>query len=243
MKSRDRKSFTTCIAAVGHARRWEEAVELFEEMQGKMKADLMSMSALIHACGHGAQWQRAVKLLGDLKVYDIPPSVVTYGAALAACERGQEWSQALALLSQMQQTKCFPNAIAISAALVCCQKSLQWQRAALLMEHFGLWEATDTKGGWKATVAKIRLVNDTASMQALSSAHEWPRAVRVFQELRRAVRRLEGLAFRALRPDADACFEAVKASSLCANWAMALAVTDGMLRSEVPVRAVGGPRP
>jgi hypothetical protein len=46
----DGMSFATCITANGNASFWERSLELFHEMQRKLRADVVSFSSIINAC-------------------------------------------------------------------------------------------------------------------------------------------------------------------------------------------------
>jgi len=100
---RSARDFAEAIAAEGKAGRWEAAVALLGEMQGRqLEASGNAYSALVAACKVAGRWQVAVEALCEMQRGRLAPSIFAYSAAIGSCEQGRHWQRAVDVLSMMR---------------------------------------------------------------------------------------------------------------------------------------------
>ena len=101
-------------SACGASGEWEEALNLFREMEAKrIPRNTISYNAAIQACANGAQtnydgraWQAALALFDGMPKACVPRDHITYNAVVRACENGGQ--DTLALDLRLEGARAFP---------------------------------------------------------------------------------------------------------------------------------------
>jgi len=70
----------------------------------------------------GLQWERALDLFDEMKMRNLPITVVSYGSALSACDKGLQYRQCLEFLDEMTEMGIEKNVIIFGAAMSCMEK-------------------------------------------------------------------------------------------------------------------------
>lgn len=68
----------------------------------------------------GMQWERALGLFEEMKMDNLPITVVSYGSAISACDKGFQYRQCLEYLDEMSDVGISKNVIIFGAAMSCC---------------------------------------------------------------------------------------------------------------------------
>ena len=68
------------------------------------------------------QFERALGLFEEMKMRNLPITVVSYGSAIAACDKGLQYRQCLEYLDEMSDMGISKNVIIFGAAMSCMEK-------------------------------------------------------------------------------------------------------------------------
>lgn len=177
-KSQDRGRGDTAlcnavIRALGEGGCWEQARQVFAEMQRGIAPppDIISITSLITACERGRRWQYAVRLVAhELSGGSFAGSSVC-SALVSACAACHQWEQVLEGLRAMRGRDWLPSPVAISAGLAACSRSLHWQRALELHEAYKF-------DGGPANEAVYG-----AAVHAAGHGHQWQTALHLQREM------------------------------------------------------------
>ena len=91
-----RFSYSALISACGRSGRWQQAEQLFWELQAKAKKDpaarpnTVTYSALSSAYEKGGQLERALQAFRQQLEDGVEPDLITYSSLISACERAGE---------------------------------------------------------------------------------------------------------------------------------------------------------
>jgi pentatricopeptide repeat protein len=113
--------YHSAISACGKADKYEEAVQLLEEMkQRKVERTCVTYSLMIGACKKGGRWEEALRFLSDMENDNnagvrvdtdegvsqpggfLIANTLVYGAVISVCVDSQQWGLALELLERME---------------------------------------------------------------------------------------------------------------------------------------------
>ncbi|CAE6917355.1 ACP7 [Symbiodinium sp. CCMP2592] len=161
------------IRALGEGGCWEQAQQVFAEMQRGIAPppDIISITSLITACEKGRRWQHAVRLVAhELSGGSFAGSSLC-SALVSACAACHQWEQVLEGLRAMRGRDWLPSPVAISAALAACSRSLHWQMALDLHEAYKL-------DGGPANEAVYG-----AAVHAAGLGHQWQAALLLQREM------------------------------------------------------------
>ncbi len=92
-----RFSYSALISACGRAGRWQQAEQLFWELQQKATQDpsarpnTVTYSALISAYEKGGQLEKALAAFRQQLAACVEPDLITYSSLISACERAGAW--------------------------------------------------------------------------------------------------------------------------------------------------------
>lgn len=78
------------ISAAEKAGQWQLGLQVFSELDGHIKPDVISYSAAISACEKAGKWQLALLLFEDMPSSKIFPNIISLNAAIASCENRSE---------------------------------------------------------------------------------------------------------------------------------------------------------
>lgn len=99
-------SYSALIAACSSSGEWQQALDVFAQMQNAAKTDP-----------------------------NCRPNQVTYGALISACERGGMHEMALAKFEEMRSAGIKPDQVTYTSVLCSCEKSQQWEKAEQILEE------------------------------------------------------------------------------------------------------------
>lgn len=99
-------TYNTMISALCNAKRFDEALDLFDRMQRDgLRPDKYTYTSLIQACPHDTQ-----ELLYDMRERGIQADVVTYNTIIQSLCRKRQWTQATRLVTEMESRGVAPDA-------------------------------------------------------------------------------------------------------------------------------------
>ncbi|CAE6962744.1 unnamed protein product [Symbiodinium natans] len=161
------------IRALGEGGCWEQAQQVFAEMQRDTLPgpDIISITSLITACERGRRWQYAVGMVAnELRKGGNFAGPALLSSLLSACAACHQWEQVLAGLQEMRCREWTPSPVALSAALAACSRALQWQTALELHRTH--------KDGGPANEAVYGAV-----VHAAGCGHQWQTALLLQREM------------------------------------------------------------
>ena len=121
----------------------------------------------------GLQWERALDLFDEMKIKNMPVTVVSYGSAISACEKGLQYRQCLEYLDEMTEMGIKKNVIIFGAAMSCMEKSCRADIGFQLMERMRLEDV----------VPNVHIYNSAIS--ACARCNLWERGFELFEEMDR----------------------------------------------------------
>jgi len=125
------------LQACGLAGRWEDAMMLLREMEGKGgregEGDEVAYTTVINACAAADEVDAALRLLEEMTDKGLTPNVVAYFAVVRACKRTGRWEQALVLLDDMQARGIPPVSAIFEFAADACVAARQLTHASSLL--------------------------------------------------------------------------------------------------------------
>eukprot|EP00435_Cladocopium_sp_Y103_P002845 s812_g1.t1 len=137
--------FNACIAVCESCRRWEVALDLWQELRlrgglehlaqlhfrqnrttltlnGCLEEDAMTFSGLISSCSVCEQWALAMELVQEVFAADnVQPDVIVYNTAIGACSESGSWQLALAILERLQTATVRADVPTYNAAISACE--------------------------------------------------------------------------------------------------------------------------
>jgi pentatricopeptide repeat protein len=122
----------------------------------------------------GLQWERALDLFDEMKMKNMPITVVSYGSAISACEKGQQYRQCLEYLDEMTEMGIKKNVIIFGAAMSCMEKSCRADIAFQLMERMKLEDVAPN----------VHIYNSAIS--ACARCNLWEKGYELFKEMDKA---------------------------------------------------------
>eukprot|EP00435_Cladocopium_sp_Y103_P013343 s895_g3.t1 len=130
-------SCNAALCAYEQAGRWEDALELLQDMRESEVVDVISYTAVMNACADAGQCTQTLRVHRSMLQDGHPPTADTCNAAIRSCD-GSRWREQLALLQEMRRRGLQPNAAALNAAVCRCSEAGQWRSALQLMSS--MWE-------------------------------------------------------------------------------------------------------
>ncbi|KAG5178131.1 hypothetical protein JKP88DRAFT_350398 [Tribonema minus] len=129
-------AYTSAMDACAATGRWQEGIELLDEMRSKgLQPNERTYRAAIAACGKGGQWQRVLDLLASMRSKGFAIAAQTFNSAVAACEKGGQHAHALALMQQMRAQGTEPDLFTYGSAINACSTGGHWKEALALLEE------------------------------------------------------------------------------------------------------------
>jgi pentatricopeptide repeat protein len=119
----------------------------------------------------GLQWERALDLFDEMKMKNMPVTVVSYGSAISACEKGLQYRQCLEYLDEMTEMGIKKNVIIFGAAMSCMEKSCRADIAFQLMERMKLEDVAPN----------VHIYNSAIS--ACARCNLWEKGYELFKEM------------------------------------------------------------
>jgi pentatricopeptide repeat protein len=119
----------------------------------------------------GLQWERALDLFDEMKMKNMPVTVVSYGSAISACEKGMQYRQCLEYLDEMTEMGIKKNVIIFGAAMSCMEKSCRADIAFQLMERMKIEEVQPN----------VHIYNSAIS--ACARCNLWEKGYELFKEM------------------------------------------------------------
>jgi pentatricopeptide repeat protein len=119
----------------------------------------------------GLQWERALDLFDEMKMKNMPVTVVSYGSAISACEKGLQYRQCLEYLDEMTEMGIKKNVIIFGAAMSCMEKSCRADIAFQLMERMKL----------ENVAPNVHIYNSAIS--ACARCNLWEKGYELFKEM------------------------------------------------------------
>ncbi|OLQ05830.1 Pentatricopeptide repeat-containing protein, chloroplastic [Symbiodinium microadriaticum] len=183
--------FNRAIHACGQARRWQQALQLLDQLQQeRLRPTTITYNSAIGACEKAGDWKRALQLLHALSEQLLSSTQVTYIAAISACAKAEEWQSALFLLLDLQQSRVQQNVAIWNAAMSSFISRGLWQQALDILAEglcrqqveadvvtYNAMISTCTRGGqWQlalstfASLASLSLQPDLVTLNSVLSA-------------------------------------------------------------------------
>eukprot|EP00933_Yihiella_yeosuensis_P049555 TRINITY_DN4658_c2_g1_i1.p1 TRINITY_DN4658_c2_g1~~TRINITY_DN4658_c2_g1_i1.p1 ORF type:complete len:1023 (-),score=170.74 TRINITY_DN4658_c2_g1_i1:206-3274(-) len=138
-------SFSDTINACRKCERWQEALQLHEEMlESKLQPDVVSYGTIIDACSSASanlpgatddaqvrNWARSLRLFDEMRLKGIPENDVVCRSAMRGCANGRCWESVLVLSEEMfSQLGLEHDAVSANIQLTALAGSRKWELAA-----------------------------------------------------------------------------------------------------------------
>jgi len=193
----DAKAFSKVMGACGKAQRWEQSLQVLQEMQeAEVDPDKLTMTAAINACGACAEWKMAMNLLGDLLRRDIDADVVTFTSVITACEKSHQLGWVKALLQDMWNREVMPNVVTYNSVIKACIYEKKWMEA---LELVGLMEEEQLRPD--------RITYNTA-IDACATTGKVARSLELFTKMRQQM----------IRPNKKTYMSLISAAETAGKW-------------------------
>lgn len=194
-------AYTAAIEAYSKAGRWQNALELLEEMEkGGIEPSSITYSVTISACGNGGNWEMALELLERMRRKSLSINLITYNSAITALSKAAKrhsksglnsillWKRAVGLLEQMKNDGIEPDGFSYSSAITCCGAEGQWEEALNIIEIM-------QNGDSRSFPNKVAY---TAAISSCGRAGRVDEALRLFQQMRQQGISADIVAYNAL---------------------------------------------
>eukprot|EP00434_Breviolum_minutum_P016627 symbB.v1.2.014659.t1/scaffold1077.1/size139779/6 len=194
---------TAAVNACGNAGRWEQALQLVEDLRPILNS--FAFTGLLTACGNAQRWQMAIQLLSSEDFGNLCRNAFCFSAAIAACGKAAQWQWAMKLFRRMPDDLVQPNEICLNAALnAACERGKNgthpWREALVLVQQTEvplddaglhiLMCCAETIGHWQLALclmAEHAAVMSTASLDAAAMAccraQKWQEAIFLERDL------------------------------------------------------------
>ncbi|CAE8742355.1 unnamed protein product [Polarella glacialis] len=224
-----RHSYASEILAAGRCSQWRQSLDMLglcrvrgcEVCAGDAFA-LARCNAAITSCGRAGHWAGALGLLSTLRLANLRPDHVTWGALVgSAAEAGSEkiagpgdskWRLALGLVQHVRAMGQGPDSWAGSAGISACGRFSRWTAA------LGVLQTLVRTAGTELDIFAV-----CAASSACTQGRCWVQGLHVLAEARDAGVRLSTVAF-------NACASAYEAGH---QWGQALDLLQEMDRSRI----------
>ncbi|KAL5558785.1 hypothetical protein UlMin_034996 [Ulmus minor] len=175
MSKRDVISWSTMIGALANHGKAEEAIVLFQDMQGaEVEPNGITLLGLLSACAHAGFWDEGLKYFDSMRRdYHLEPEIEHYGCLVDLLGRSGRLDQALEMIKKMPMK---PDSKIWGSLLSSCRTHCNLEIALIAMEHLLELEPDDTGnyvllsniyadiGKWEV-VSKIRKLVRIKSMK------------------------------------------------------------------------------
>lgn len=101
---RDSFTFSSAISTCGAAGRWQESLDLIDEMKRETKPNKIAYTSAITACANSEKWEPAFELFNDMKNDGLQPDLVAYNALINAGTMTNQPEQVFDLWVEMCNT-------------------------------------------------------------------------------------------------------------------------------------------
>ncbi|CAL1144507.1 unnamed protein product [Cladocopium goreaui] len=164
-------SSSALVQALGRARQWQRALQIFEDSLEQVDADCALYSSAMKACD--MDYDRVLTLMDDMVASGIKPDLQSYGIAIGSCCSSQQWQEALDLLLRAEEEDLEPNAKTVSLVMKTMTGQEQWERSLQLWHRFGEAEL------------KVDAMAFTTAIQACAHAKLWRHALGLLEDMHR----------------------------------------------------------
>lgn len=250
--SLDSYVYGSCIGAVAHSGRWQEALNLLRRMRGEGIAPTTPVfNAVIKACSRGGQLKAVFALLDEMCAgegatpavapastphvtrtsprrrvhHSSNPDIQTFNTVISACGRAGEWELALEVMSQAKERQGLRlTRVTYNAAIAACGKSGRVERAVELLGE----------------MRNAGLVPDAMSfnsaMLACAERGSWKQALLLLREMESSGQiepKGEGPRPGGISPDEFSYSSAIVACGRGGRWSLGVGLLDSMRRKGV----------
>lgn len=254
--SLDSYVYGSCIGAVAHSGRWQEALNLLRRMRGEGIAPTTPVfNAAIKACSRGGQLKAVFALLDEMCAGGDPspavalattrhtrsfprrrihhsskPDIQTFNTVISACGRAGEWELALEVMSQAKERRGLRlTRVTYNAAIAACGKGGRVERAVELLGE----------------MRNAGLVPDAMSfnsaMLACAERGSWKQALSLLREMESSGQigsKGGGPRAGGISPDEFSYSSAIVACGRGGKWSLGVGLLDSMRRKGVSLSTV-----
>jgi len=141
----DLMSYNNIIWCTGNARRVEEAMKIFQQLNAHphLKPNVYTYGSLMHGFAQTKAYRKALYYLDDMHEKGIMPNQIVISSAMEACAESQKYEEALAILNRATQIGLKPDLTMVNTAIKACSLAGAMDEAENLAESLREYGSMD----------------------------------------------------------------------------------------------------